>query len=706
MQLGTPTRNVVMQRIDELRAILFMHWVLVVSIVGGSLVVALAGSLLVTPLYRSQAILHISPVWGQEFKVEQVLNEELNRIRNTRQFYRTQMEIMVSRPVMDRVTERFLEAYPEAGVDRGDIKEALSITPVPSSELLDVSFMWPEPDQAASLANLVCEVYSDQNLEARRSASREAQHYLAKRLVEFEARIEDASTEVLDYQLEHDLADVEEDITELSSRMRALSEAKGTMTTDRVLLEATVVAHGAQLARRSYAELSNDIDTPLIHDYNRELAKAETEHARVVAQYGPQHPTYLASASLVEKLEQALRTQVEEVLATERARLETLRQKETDLQIAIDEAKQQLLKRQALTADYEKLHMELKQAREFHEALRTRDHELELAAQTQLNNIRIVETAQPAGRPIKPNWMMNFVIALITGLLAGVAAAFIRYYSDDRLASPAEIVTFLRVPYLGMVPEVTGEPASKERALYSYQRPRSSVAEAIRAIRTLIEHESGQAGQPRRLLLVTSAVASEGKTESAVRLGIAYADLGRRVVVVDADLRRARLHKLFDEPRGKGLADVLKGEATIQESVRPTEVPGVFLLPAGSSVERPNELLATVPREDLLARLLAEFDMVILDTPPASFLSDSLLLAPLVDGVVMVVRDGAVSRRLVLDTVDRLKQVEAPMAGVIVNAVQTGPGSARYNYYYYGYGYGGYGYGYSNYIENEKAKDS
>jgi succinoglycan biosynthesis transport protein ExoP len=123
-------------------------------------------------------------------------------------------------------------------------------------------------------------------------------------------------------------------------------------------------------------------------------------------------------------------------------------------------------------------------------------------------------------------------------------------------------------------------------------------------------------------------------------------------------------------------------------------------------VERPNELLASVPREDLFNRLMAEFDMVILDTPPASFLSDSLLLAPLVDAVVMVVRDGAVSRRLVLDTVDRLKQVEAPIAGVIVNAVQTGRGSARYNYYYYGYGYGGYGYGYSNYIDNEKAKDS
>ena len=514
------------------------------------------------------------------------MNEELNRIRNARQFYRTQMEIMVSRPVLTGVAEEFNAAFENTEPDlrRGRQRGGRDTGSV--SELLDVFVVGRIRSRRRLSPITSARPTPSTTLRARRAASRDAQTYLTGRLADYEALILASNERLLAYQMENNLADAEEDITELSSRMNALSKAKAETTTERVMLEAAVASHAAQLSRRDYVELSNELDSLLITEYSKEHATAVAELARVSAQYGEKYPARVAAQAMVDRLEQELRSQVEEALSTERVRLETFGKKEQDLQTAIDEAKRQLLERQGLKSEYEKLRLEVERTRKFHEELSDRDHELELASQTQLNNVRIVETALAPSSPVSPNILLNILIALFSGTMGGVALAFVKYHMDDRLGSPAEIEAFLRIGYLGMVPEVDGEPATRERALHSHQNPRSAVAESVRAIRTLVELKSASEG-PRRRLLLTSSAAAEGKTETTVRLAIAYADLGRRVVVVDADLRRARMHKLFGLQRGPGLTELSRGDATIEQAVVDTGVPNVSLLPAGAALSVP-----------------------------------------------------------------------------------------------------------------------
>jgi succinoglycan biosynthesis transport protein ExoP len=240
----------------------------------------------------------------------------------------------------------------------------------------------------------------------------------------------------------------------------------------------------------------------------------------------------------------------------------------------------------------------------------------------------------------------------------------------------------------------------RSRALYVFEHPRSAVAESTRALRTVLE-TSGAARGARRLLL-TSSVSAEGKTSTTVALGISFASLGRRVVLVDGDLRRPKLHSIVGVAKGGGLAAVLSGTSTLDEVIAQSGIPGLDIIPAGASTDHPNELLASAAMEKCVAELASRYDHVVIDSPPSAMLSDAATVAKLVDGVIIVAREHAVSRRLVREVVSRLRQVGAPVLGVVVNAVDMRKQASRYSSYaYYGYRY--YYYYDKYYAESEKS---
>jgi capsular exopolysaccharide synthesis family protein len=688
---NTRSEDQVTQRLAELWAVLQMQRRVVVLVTGGVCALALVGSLLSTPIYRSTTVLHVSPVWGHEMAVAEVQDNDANRMRNTRQFYRTQMEIMLSKPVLQEVVDRFVEMYPGTELASGNLRNLVSIEPVNSSELLTLSVRHPDPAKAAALSSLLTEVYQRHNLEARRVASRNARMYLDEQLERYGQRIIESTRQLIEYQAQHDLGDAQEQVTELSVRMARLSTTKGELAAQRVMLEALVKNHEAMLAARNYSELGQQLGNAIVASTAQAYATAVADRARAGSRYGELHPEWLAAQALVEKLEGELRRLISDSISAERLRLRMLQEQEAGLEGALGTAKSQTLAREGVSADYERLRIELEQAKEFHQALRERAHELELASQTQLNNVRVIEEAQPSDSPVSPNLPLNLAIALFTGLAGGVLLALARHYFDDRLATPEEVARLLRVPFLGLVPEIKEARDGRDRALFTHFKPRSAAAEAIRSIRTVLDMSPLRGPEPLRRLLVTSAIASEGKTDTVVRLGVAYADLGRRVLLVDADLRRARLHRVFGVERGDGLVGLLTDSARIEDVVMATEAPNVFLLPAGQAVDRPAELLSSLQMQRLMVELGRRFDLVVIDTPPVGLVSDGLALSRYADGVVIVVRDQAVGRNLVRDAVERLRQVGAPLMGVVVNAVVTTSSAARYRYYYgYRHDYGRY----------------
>jgi capsular exopolysaccharide synthesis family protein len=285
-------------------------------------------------------------------------------------------------------------------------------------------------------------------------------------------------------------------------------------------------------------------------------------------------------------------------------------------------------------------------------------------------------------------------------LIAGVALAWVREQLDSSLKTQADVEQALGVAFLGLLPEISSMdgkrvPSRRRRRsagadqrseLVVHDRPLSGAAEAARSVRTNLMFMNPD--QPMRRLLVTSAGPSEGKTTVACSLAIAFAQAGQRVCIVDADLRRPRLHHIFDRNGDPGLTNTLVGEATLDEVAKPTGIDNLFSIPAGPTPPNPADMLGSERFRRLLTELSERFDRVVIDSPPVVAVTDSVVLSTLVDGTVFVARAFLTARHLSAQGLRALRDVGAPVAGVVLNAVNVN--RHEYSYYYYRYYRDGY----------------
>lgn len=653
----------------------------IAAFVGVIMVVALIGNLLAEKKYRANAVIQISSRAGQELRVDEVV--DYDRLSQERTYIKTQIDLLRSRDVREEVIRRY-EAlgFTDLTVDDGGadkLYQMLKVAARRDTELVDVSVTDSDSERAARLANLVTEVYRARNLDARRDSASEAKTWLQEQLIDYKQRIVDESEELIVYQASHDLADAEEDITRLSATMDALNTAYAAVNTERVLLETTVRGHEALFATKAYDALAKDMNTPLVIELTEEYSVAATENASIAARYLERMPERRYSEARLAGIELELRKEVARTLATEQAQLGILRDKERSLLAEIDSAKALLLARQGLHEEYERLKLKLERSKQFYATLSQRDGELDLASRTTLSNVRVIDEARPDPRVVSPTVARNMAIALMASLLLGIVIGFLIEYLDDTITSPFHVSTYLRVPFLGIVPRLMEAGDDRRRALYTHEHPNSPAAEAVRAIRTLLE--LSPAAKSLKRLMITSSNSGEGKTNTAVSLAVSFATLGRRVLVVDADIRRPRQHHIFDVPRETGLSTILKG-GPITGAIVPTGIPRIDILPSGPRTEGTNELLASVAMSHLLDELDSRYDLILVDTPPAGILSDAAILSKLVDGVVFVVREKTVSRWHARDVVYRLQQVGAPLLGVVLNNFDMTSRNAKYKYYY------------------------
>lgn len=671
----------------EIWAMLKIQRKVIAAFVVVVVLLALVGSLLSKKQYRSTAVIQISAATGQEVRLEGV--KDYDREAQERTFAKTQLGLLSSRSIREEVIRRNEKmGFTDLTIENNGaakLARMLSATPRPDTELVDIAILDTDPERAARLANLVTEAYRENNILTRQNLSREAKAWLGDQLSEYKQRIIDENEALIAYEGGHDLADAEEEVTQLSATMDSLNRAYGDVNTQRVLLETTVLAHERLKAIGAYESLAKDMNTPLVSALTEEYSNAATENAKISARYLQNMPERVVSEARLHSIDVELRKEVERTLASEKAQLGILRSKEASIAAESDAAKKRLLGRQKLHGEYERLRLNLERSKQFYSTLSQRDGELELTSRTQLNNVHVIDEARPELKVVSPNIPRNLAMALALGLILGSVLGFLIEYADNTISSPEHVSTYLRVPFLGIVPRLTATEDDRDRAMYTFANPRSPASEAVRAIRTVIEFNPSVKSLKR--LMVTSSVPSEGKTNTIVSLAVSFASLGRRVLLIDADMRRPRMHHIFEVPKDFGLSSVLKG-SSLDAATLPTGIPGLDILPAGPRTEGPNELLASQAMADLLNELDRRYDLVMIDTPPSGMLSDAAILSKLVDGVIFVVREQTVSRRLVRDVVYRLQQVDAPILGVIVNDVDLSRRATKYKYYYdYDYRY-------------------
>jgi non-specific protein-tyrosine kinase len=291
----------------------------------------------------------------------------------------------------------------------------------------------------------------------------------------------------------------------------------------------------------------------------------------------------------------------------------------------------------------------------------------------------VVRSAAVPSSPIKPTPRRNGVLALVVGSLLGISLAFLVEYLDDSIETQEELERVIGdVPVLGQIPEVAGWKTRDKTQLVAREAPRSPAAEAYRALRTAIDFIG--IDHPMRTLQVTSPTAGEGKTTTLANLGVTLATAGKRVVIVCCDLRRPRIHEFFGLSNKVGFTSCLVGERRVSAALQ--EVPGVprlRLLASGPIPPNPSELLASQRAADVFAALAADADIVLIDSPPVLPVTDALVLFRHVDATIMVFGAGSTSRKELAAALARVRQINGPLVGAVLNRVKAEPG--------YGYAY-------------------
>lgn len=684
----------------DIWAIVLSSWrtLLICTVVG--LFVGLLATLFITPTFTSKTVVHIAANRGTYIEAGPSVIGNPNMWTHAA-YLNTQLQIMRSGDARQNIVSRYEQLRgPQAKtVTPGMLSGALHLNLRRESELVDISVTTKDPQLSADLANITAEVLRDEALEGNIEAARDAKVWLAAQLEEADRAITEANAQLVQYHRDADVPEVGTSQTPLAAQLDSLRSEYGRARTERVISESQLRGYEELYRQGRYIDIAEAVPNPFADALSKSYADAKLEQMLVAQDFLEKMPQRREADFRLQEATRRLKAEVRRILDAEETKLQMKRDKEAGLYKAITGTEESRLDVQGMQEDYLKLKLDLETARETYRMMKDRMQQLQLQANTQLNHIRVVERARPASSSRMRDLQYAIAFGAFGGLLLGGTIVGLREYLDDTIKSPFDIVTYVKVPVVGMVPRVDAED-EVERSLYTHLHPKSPAAEATRALRTYIE--LNPTGQPPRRLMVTSALSSEGKTSTAIRLAISYANLGRKVVIVDMDLRRPRIHKVFGDARDVGVTSVLVEGRKTSEVPRRTPINGLSYISSGPSTTHPGELLASRELESFLDDLSDLFDMVVIDTPPSVILADSRVVSRHMDAALVVVRDKATSRVPVREAVRGLLLVGANVLGVALNDVDISRAGPSYGYSYrYGYRYGyryqyAYGYGYGN----------
>jgi len=549
---------------------------------------------------------------------------------------------------------------------------SLAVSPIANSRLVDLKFTSTDPQLAADMANAHAKAYIDQNLEYKFSASKDATDWLSERLGEQRKKVEESEAALQRYKEEHDAVAVEDRQNIVVQRLGDLNSAVTKAKTGRIEKEAQYnqlkSIQGTPAVESFPAVVANDY----IQKLKSELGDLQRQQAQLSEKYGDRHPEMIKIRSAVQSTQAKLDLEVSKVVQSVEAEYQAALAQERSLVGALDSQKGEALSLNRKGIEYSVLNREAESNRQVYEALLQRTKETGISGELKASNIRVVDTAEVPKWPILPRRQTDLTTAALSGLVLAIGLVFLFEYFDNRVKSPQELRAHLGLSFLGMVPAIDASGPS----LVNGGVP-PHFAEAIRNVRTNVLFSSADEGV--RTIVVTSAGPGEGKSLFSANLSVSLAQAGQRVLHVDADMRRPRVHEIFEFSQEPGLSNLLVGDCKPSEAVRKvTGVPGLAVLPAGMIPPNPAELLGSKRFDEYFATLSEHFDYVVIDSPPVLAVADASILANTASGVVFVVGADQTSRHAARAAIDQLHAVQAHLIGAVLNRVDL-----EHNPYYY-----------------------
>ncbi len=691
------------------RILVKRRW-LVLGVLAAALLASVLLTLMATPMYRSTAVLQID---NQAQQVVQEGDVSGQGSYFDYEFLETQIQLMRGRDLAERVADSldlddetmdrlnqpsWLDRLkdlirpapkvvpgkqggdPKAQLARatGVVRGGLSIEPVKNTRLVRVHYDSPIPSFAARVAGAFAESYIAWGLERRMGATSYAKTYLENQIALLKSRLEDSERELVAFAQKENLVSNSDGQSLASQNLSALNAGLATAQEQRIRTQ----ARWQQAQAASGAALPADMLAGSI------LRTLQEQRATLMGTYQqksqvllPEYPEMRQIKGQLDDLDKQIEAELANIRASIKAEFNAASAQESLLTAQLNTLRTQALDVDGRSIRYTILKREVDTNRSFYDGLLQRYKEVGVAGDVRTNNVAIVERAQVPGGRFKPSLSSNLLKGFILGLVLGLVLAFVLEFLDDTIKTPQDVEQRLKLAVLGIIPKI-----ARQSPAQAMEDPRSAFAEAYRSVRTALQFSTSK-GVPKSLL-ITSSGPGDGKSTTALTLARNFASLGKRVLLIEGDLRNPSLKRSMGIQSDVGLSNLLSGAATISEAVVNTDDPLLDVILSGPLPPNPTELLSGSKLMSLLSVAGEHYGQIIIDGPPILGLADAPILSNAAGGTLMVVHSGKTKIHDAQVSMKRLQAAHAHLLGSLLTHYDSRTAGYGYKYEAY-YSYGG-----------------
>ncbi|HEX8420879.1 MAG TPA: polysaccharide biosynthesis tyrosine autokinase [Sphingomonas sp.] len=698
----------------ELTAAVYRSRYVVIAIIVGCMLLGVAFTLLATRKYEGVASVEVRQEAGKVLGTEQDQEQVATRI-DVERFLDTQLDLVRSRRVATAVGEQLGLFRNDAFLTQMNVKvktdddsllteqegrrEAvietlgrnLQVGYTGQTRILQIRFLSSDARLSARIANAFANNYIISNLQRKADASSYAREFLRGQLRDAQQRLEETERAALAYARESRIVDAS-NAAQPSGRVGTTSNAQpqSLITAQLVQLnqaysDATAVRTEAEQRWRNAASvaplsLSETLGNQAVQTLLGQRAIAQADLNEQLKTKQEDYPTVVQARARLNEVNRQLGSISGNIRQSIKNQYDVAQQRENELKAQLERLKGQTLVEQNQSIQLSILRREADTNRQQYETLLVRYNQLNAEAGVQANNLAIVDRATVNPKPASPKAPLNLAVALLAGLVLSALYVIAQVQLFEKVRTTQDVAERLGVPLLGAIPvsqDVLGDLGDRK----------SPVSESISLVRTALAMSID--GALPRTVMLTSVQPGEGKTNSCISLAVGFARLGKRVLIIDLDLRRPNIHRLLDLDKNTGASTVLSGQATAEQAIQSTRFDGVDVIVGGAIPPSPTDLIVGQQLGVLLTAMQARYDVVLVDAPPVLDLADAEILAGTVEAVTFVVESGRNSRRAVLGAITRITRNRGRLAGVILTKYD--PGQQGYGYqadYSYKYSYG------------------
>ena len=664
------------------------HWRwLILGAIAVGLLGAIVVTMMTTPLYRSWVTLEVNP------PVVEIMDEKTRDSSGTTawDFVATQVGLLSSRSIAERAAQDLnlannREFVGEGGDAKsrlasatGQVAGGLSVEVPKEGQLIRFSYDSTSPQLSAAIANQIAESFINSNLQRRYDASAYARAFLEKQIAKTRGTLEASERQLVAYAQAQGIISTGSGPNGQSNGDVGSLQGESLVALNKALADATARRIAAEGAYRQGGAVGATSDvTQSTQGLRQQRATLEADYQQKRTMLKPEHPDMLSLRSQINEIDRQISRETAQVASgrnnTLLADYRGAAAAEGALRSRVGQLKGSVLDLRGRSIQYTILQRDVDTNRSLYDALLQRYKEVGVAAGIGSAPVSIVDRAQVAGGPYRPNILLNLLIGLALGLLAGLGIAFALEYLYDTIKTREDVRAKLGLACLGAIPKTSG----KDSFIEELKDPRSIVSEAYSAVVAALRF-STEDGLPKALV-VTSTRSGEGKSSSSLALAQNFARRGQSVLLIDADMRKPAFKASSDKV---GLTRLLTAEDEVRKHVLPTQFENLWLLPSGPLPPNPADLLSTGRFQAIVAEVTSHFDMVIIDAPPLLGLADSLLLAEIAGNVMFVVESGRTRTKAAMEAIGMLRNTGVHIVGAMLTKSAEDMG---------GYGYKSYGY--------------